>query len=157
MGTYSKAYGLSGGFAATSGTAAALLRSRARGFLFSTGQPPALAAGIVRSLALAAASDDLRQKLARNVQAFRSAAQSHGLPLSESDTAIQPIVIGSNARTMAVSEALWQEGFFVQGIRPPTVKPGEARLRITLSAAHEPSEILALTEAVRRALEAVPS
>ena len=157
VGTYSKAYGLSGGFVATNAAAAALLRSKARGFLFSTGQPPALAAAIVHSLDLASASDDLREKLARNVQSFRNAATACGLPLSASETAIQPILTGANARTMAVSEYLWQEGFFVQGIRPPTVKPGQARLRITLSAAHEIDEIYALTDAVRRALDAVPS
>lgn len=156
IGTYSKAFGASGAFVAGTKAAAGLLRSRARGFLFSTGQPPALAEAILKSLEIASKADDLRDKLLLNIDTFRRGAAECRLPVQDSKTAIQPVMTFSNERTMAVSEHLWNNGFFVQGIRPPTVKPGEARLRVTLSAAHTTSDILRLTEAIRVALDEVP-
>lgn len=157
VGTYSKAYGAAGAFVAAAEAPAAILRSQARGFLFSTGQPPALAAAVLKSLEIAAEADGLRQSLRSNIQTFVSSAKKHALPLLPSTTAIQPVMTLSNARTMAVSAHLRENGFFVQGIRPPTVKPGEARLRVTLSAAHHPTDIHRLTAAIRAALDAVPA
>jgi 8-amino-7-oxononanoate synthase len=108
-------------------------------------------------LEIAAESDGLRQSLRSNIQTFVNSARNHALPLLPSTTAIQPVMTLSNGRTMAVSAHLRENGFFVQGIRPPTVKPGEARLRVTLSAAHNPADIHLLTAAIRAALDAVPA
>ncbi len=157
VGTYSKAFGVSGGFAATDAAAAGLLRSRARSFLFSTGQPPAAAAAILKSMDLIQEGDLLRQKLESNIETFRKSALSHRLPIRDSHTAIQPVMTHTNSRTVLVSEHLWRQGFFVQGIRPPTVPEGTARLRVTLSALHEAADIEQLTEAIRLALEEVPA
>jgi 8-amino-7-oxononanoate synthase len=156
VGTYSKAFGVSGGFVATDRAPAAVLRSRARSLLFSTGQPPAIAAAIIKSLELAVGGDALRARLSTNIETFRQSALERSLPLKDTHTAIQPVMTFSNSRTMAVSLHLWNQGFFVQGIRPPTVKEGAARLRVTLSALHETGDIVRLTEAIRRALNEVP-
>ncbi len=152
VGTYSKAFGVSGAFVATSKSPAAIIRSRARSLLFSTGQPPALAAAIMRSMEISAEADCLRENLIKNIAVFKSSAAKHGLPIIDSETAIQPIIIGSNKRTMEVSELLLKDGFFVQGIRPPTVKPGESRLRVTMSAAHQTVDIERLAESISRNL-----
>ena len=156
VGTYSKAYGAAGAFVATSSGAASLLKSRARGLLFSTGQPPALSEAIRVSLALVGSGDDLREALHSNIDTFLENARALDLPILPSSTAIQPIMTFGNARTMAVSAHLRSSGFFVQGIRPPTIPAGAARLRVTLSAAHAPDDIRRLTRAIRAALDAVP-
>ena len=89
-----------------------------------------------------------RERLSANVAHFRRLAQDAGIELAASQTPIQPIVLGTAARAVAVSEALWQRGFWVTAIRPPTVPEGTARLRITLSAAHRDEQIDRLVEAL---------
>jgi 8-amino-7-oxononanoate synthase len=152
MATFGKAIGVSGAFVACGDTPARLLRSRARSFLYTTGAPPLLSAAALVGLELAEAADDRRAALADNVRLYRRRAAASGVPLTGSDTAIQPVPIGDAARTMAVSEALWRRGIFVQGIRPPTVPDGSARLRITLSSAHTPDQIERLVDALAASL-----
>jgi len=153
LGTFSKAFGVSGAFVAAGRDAVALLKSTARSLLYSTAPPAALAETISASLGRAREADDLRAALRDNIDIFRSLAADRGLELSPSETPIQPIITGTEARTMAVSEALWQRGFFVQGIRPPTVPPGTCRLRVTLSAKHTRQHIAGLVNALAEVLE----
>ena len=153
--TFSKALGVSGAFVATSSSAASLITTKARSLLYTTAPPPPVAAVALESLALVEMADDRRGKLASNIEKFRNCAKSAGLPTLDSTTAIQPIMTGDNRRTMAVSEALFAQGFFVQGIRPPTVPEGEGRLRVTLSANHDTETITALVQAIDRALSKV--
>jgi 8-amino-7-oxononanoate synthase len=75
-------------------------------------------------------------------------------PLLESSTAIQPLVVGDNARVMHLMENLWERGFWVPGIRPPTVPEGSARLRISLTAGHTPEQVAALADALVTVAEA---
>jgi 8-amino-7-oxononanoate synthase len=90
----------------------------------------------------------LRARLQANIAEFRKSLQLTRWQLLPSSTAIQPVVIGDNAETMAAGAALLGDGFWVGAIRPPTVPPGTSRLRVTISAAHVEDEVRALAAAV---------
>ena len=156
MAGFGKALGTAGAAVAGSETLIDYLVQRARTWVFSTAPPPALAAATRASLRLVrgAEGDALRARLAANIARFRAGAAQLGLPLSASETAIQPLVLGAAARALAVSRALWQRGYWVAAIRPPTVPAGTSRLRITLSAAHGEAEIDSLLAALAEALAA---
>jgi 8-amino-7-oxononanoate synthase len=152
MGTLGKAFGLAGAFVAGEPEVARLLTSRARSLLYTTAQPPALAVAAHAAVDVVEHADDRRRALTENIALFKRLAASAGVPLIDSDTAIQPVPIGPADRTMEVSRRLWDEGLFVQGIRPPTVPEGTSRLRVTLTAAHEPNQIERLVAALGDAL-----
>ena len=156
MAGFGKALGTAGAAVAGSETLIDYLVQRARTWVFSTAPPPALAAATRASLRLVrgAEGDALRARLAANIARFRAGAAQLGLPLSASETAIQPLVLGAAARALAVSRMLWQRGYWVAAIRPPTVPAGTSRLRITLSAAHGEAEIDGLLAALAEALAA---
>ena len=96
-----------------------------------------------------------RERLTALVQRFRTRALDHGLDLMDSDTPIQPLRCGDNATALALSAALDAAGFWVTAIRPPTVPDGQARLRITLGAAHADADVDALVDALARARDVV--
>ena len=102
------------------------------------------------ALKLLREGEALREKLHANIKQFREGALALGLDLMPSPSAIQPILLGDSARAVAWSEALKAQGFWVAAIRPPTVPQNQARLRITLSAAHQSSHIQALLSALAR-------
>lgn len=154
IGTLGKSFGLSGAFVAVDRDAAGLLRSRARSLLYTTAAPAALAEAALESLELVRNAHDRRARLKANIALFTRRAAEAGLPLLPSDTPIQPVPIGGADRAMAVSDALWQRGFFVQGMRPPTVAEGTSRLRVTLTAAHGEDQIEALVRALGEVLAA---
>jgi 8-amino-7-oxononanoate synthase len=131
-----------------------LLQS-ARPYVFSTAGAPALAAAMSANLEAVRNQGWRRAKLASLVARFRRGALRHGLPVLESNTPIQPLVLGGNSRALAVARVLEQQGFWVAPIRPPTVPDGKARLRITLTAAHTESEVDALVDVLASCLEAI--
>ncbi|MCL4757448.1 MAG: 8-amino-7-oxononanoate synthase [Rhodocyclaceae bacterium] len=155
MGTLGKAAGLSGAFVAGQSEVIEWLLQRARTYVFTTGSPPALAHALLTSLDLIERGDTLRAHLAALIDALRSRLELSRWQVLPSRTAIQPIVIGDNAETLAVGRALREEGLWVPAIRPPTVPPGTARLRISLSAAHSFDDVERLATALNR-LEARP-
>jgi 8-amino-7-oxononanoate synthase len=120
----------------------------ARSYLFTTALPPALAAASRTALGLARKDSWRRFKVTALTTRFRRGAQQLGLPLMDSNTPIQPLLLGDNATALSASQALEQRGFLVGAIRPPTVPEGRARLRITLSAAHSEAQVDALLEAL---------
>ena len=124
------------------------IEQRARPYLFTTALPPALAAASRAAIELVRKESWRRLKLASLVARFRRGAMQLGLPLLESNSPIQPIVLGDNHAALAASAALEAAGFLVAAIRPPTVAPGSARLRVTLSAAHEETQVDALLDAL---------
>jgi 8-amino-7-oxononanoate synthase len=128
----------------------------ARPYLFSTAPAPAMAAAMRASLRLIRSQPWRRAKLASLVARFRRGASALGLPLQESFTPIQPIVLGDNARALAVSRSLEAQGYLVTAIRPPTVPDGQARLRITLGVDHGEAEVNGLLAALAEALSARP-
>ena len=120
----------------------------ARPYLFSTAPPPAMAAAMRASLRLIRGEPWRRAKLASLMMRFRRTALGAGVPLLESYTPIQPVMMGGNARALAASAALQERGFLVGAIRPPTVPEGQARLRVTLSALHSERDVDALVSAL---------
>ena len=131
-----------------------LLQS-ARPYLFSTAALPALAAALSANLQALRRASDRREQLHRQVARFRDRAQRLGLPLLDSTTPIQPLLLGGNARALALAEALEQRGYWAAAVRPPTVPEGKARLRITLTARHEDSAIDGLLDALAASLERI--
>jgi len=148
MGTMGKAVGVSGAFVAASETLIESLIQKARSYIYTTAMPPAVAATVSASLRIIRSADDKRQHLAELIQYWRTAAEQLGLNLLPSDTAIQPLLLGSSARTRHYSRQLQQQDFLVGAIRPPTVAQGSARLRITLTAAHTKAQLDRLLEAL---------
>ena len=148
MATLGKALGCMGAFVA--GPAALIdgLIQFARPYIYTTAMPPALAAAALESVQLAQTEDWRREKLAALIARFRRGATELGLPLAASISAIQPLLLGSADVALAAAQALERHGLLVSAIRPPTVPPGQARLRITLSAAHEEAHVDRLLDAL---------
>lgn len=148
MGTLGKAFGVSGAFVAGDEVIIETLIQRARTYIYTTAQPPALAHALLQSLKLVEQEGWRRERLSSHIDLFQRGARALGLPLLPSETAIQPVVLGDSERALAVAARLEHSGFIVPAMRPPTVPVGSARLRITLSAAHEPWHIERLLEAL---------
>ncbi|RKU33687.1 8-amino-7-oxononanoate synthase [Candidatus Poribacteria bacterium] len=147
MGTLSKAVGALGGYIAGSRTLIALLINRARGFIFTTGLPPATLAAANTALDVIRSSPEPRQNLFSHAKRLKTALLDLGYTLLPSETQILPVVFGSPQRATSVAEALLTEGVFAPAIRPPAVPAGTSRLRLTVMATHTDAEI-------RRAIEA---
>ena len=141
MATLGKAVGSSGAFVAGDHDLIEYLIQSARSYIFTTAIPPAVAAASRKSLELIQTEAWRREKLAKNIQQFKQGAAELGLPMMPSDTAIQPIMVGSSDQAIRYSQTLLTQGILVTAIRPPTVPKGEARLRVTLSASHTSSQI----------------
>ena len=131
------------------------LAETARPYLYTTALPPALAAASLAAVKLARREHWRREKLAEAIARFREGALRRGFELLPSDTPIQPVLCGDDARANVLAQALEAQGVWVAAIRPPTVPEGRARLRITLSALHTPAQVDELLEALAWAREAV--
>ena len=151
VGTLGKAFGSFGAFVAGSADLVELLVQRARTYIYTTALPQPVAAATRAALRLVVTEGWRREKLAHLVGRFRELATARGLPLLGSSTAIQPVIFGTESAALAASDALREAGFWVSAIRPPTVPPGTARLRITLSAAHREADVEALVDALATA------
>lgn len=148
-----------GGYGAVVAGDADLLRhlaETARPYIYTTALPPALAAASLAAVRLARRDHWRREKLAALIQRFREGAERRGLPLLPSDTPIQPLPCGDEARALAMAASLERKGCWVAAIRPPTVPEGGARLRITLSAAHAEADVDRLLDALAAARDATP-
>ena len=141
MATLGKGLGCSGAFVAGSAALIDGLIQFARTYIYTTAMPPALAAATLCALHIARKESWRREKLNQLIQHFRRGAEDLGLPLMPSRTAIQPLLLGNAQRALEASRALETQGLLVVAIRPPTVPQGQARLRITLSAAHEQAHV----------------
>ena len=148
MGTLGKAAGVAGAFVAAHPAVIETLVQTARPYVFTTAAPPLLAVALQASLAIIRDDTLRRAHLFALVARFREGMR--GLPwrLLPSTTPIQPLVVGANEAAVALADALWKRGIWVPAIRPPTVPPGTARLRITLTAAHTTDDVDALVAAL---------
>ncbi|GAB2893462.1 8-amino-7-oxononanoate synthase [Microbulbifer echini] len=146
MGTLGKAAGNAGAFVAGSSALIDYLVQFARPYIYTTGMPPAVAAGSIAAVERMRSEPELARRLQENIAHFRQRAAQLNLPLAGSSTAIQPLLLGCEKTVMSVSAKLECRGFLVGAIRPPTVPVGTARLRITLSAAHSHDQINALLD-----------
>lgn len=141
VGTLGKALGTFGAFVAGPAELIEFLIQRARTYLYTTALPPAIAGATRAALALARSESWRRDRLAALIQRFRQGARQLGLRVMTSVSPIQPILIGENAAALAASAWLREQGFLVSAIRPPTVPAGAARLRVTLTAAHNEGQV----------------
>jgi 8-amino-7-oxononanoate synthase len=151
MATLGKAAGVFGAFVAGDVKLIETLMQRARTYIYTTAMPPLLACALSKSIALIAAGTVLRQQLRENIIQLKQILKNDmrsDWRLRPSPTAIQPLVIGDNRAASAVAEKLAARGVLVPAIRPPTVPQGTARLRISLSAAHTPSDVRRLCDAL---------
>ncbi|MFO1537263.1 MAG: aminotransferase class I/II-fold pyridoxal phosphate-dependent enzyme [Actinomycetota bacterium] len=146
VGTLSKTLGSLGGFVAGPRAFTDLLVNRARSYIFTTASTPADTAAALAALDVVRSpeGDALRARLRANIDRVRP---GHPSP-------IVPVVVGDEAATVRVADALCARGFLVPAIRPPTVAPGTSRLRLALSAAHTPAQVDALVAALTVALDA---
>lgn len=152
MGTLGKALGSFGAYAAAKREIIEYLVNRARSFIFSTSLPPAVLAASLAALEIIESAEGalLRTRLGENSDLLRSTLQAAGFDTMGSVTQIVPVRVGGAEPTMAFSHMLLEEGFFVQGIRPPTVPAGSCRLRCTLMATHSADEISRACAAIAR-------
>ena len=141
MGTLSKAIGALGGYIAGRHALVELLINKARGFIFTTGLPPATLAAAIAALDVMRSSPELRQRLFSHAQCLKTALPNLGYTLLPSETQILPVVLGSPQRATRVADALLVEGAFAPAIRPPAVPPHTSRLRLTVMATHTETEI----------------
>jgi 8-amino-7-oxononanoate synthase len=141
MATLGKAAGVFGAFVAGEPDLVETLVQRARPYVYTTATPPLLAHALMHSLGLIEREEWRRERLRELVGVLRSCFEPRRWRLAASATPIQPLIIGGNDEAMAVSAELAGEGLLVPAIRPPTVPQGTARLRISLSAAHEIADV----------------
>lgn len=150
VGTLGKSFGVAGAFVAAKRETVSLIRNRARSFIYSTAPPPLLARAAVAALELVRNADEARSALLGHASTLRLRLRELGFDVPAGSSQILPVLIGDNRRTMQLSAKLLERGVFVQGIRPPTVAEGTARLRLTPMATHQ-------AEQIERAIEAFAS
>lgn len=148
MATLGKAAGVAGAFVAGEATLIDYLIQHARTYVYTTAAPPLLAAGLLQSLKVIQGEGWRRTHLQALIRALRAGIDTPCWQLADSETAIQPLIIGSNEAALNVSERLLERGILVPAIRPPTVPANTARLRISLSAAHTLQDVAQLTDAL---------
>ncbi len=150
MGTLSKALGSGGGFVCGTQALIDWLANRARTYVFSTAQPPATSAAAIAALDIVESEPNRRESLLRNAASLRARLREDGWNTGDSESQIIPIIIGNADRTMRLTASLREAGFFVPGIRPPSVPEGESLLRLSLCYHHTAEMIGGLTEALAR-------
>ena len=150
VGTLGKAFGSFGAFVAGADDLIELLIQRARSYIYTTALPQPVAAATRAALRIAREEPWRRERVLALTARFRAAARQANIPLADSATPIQPIPLGSAQAALSAQQALRDAGFWVVAIRSPTVPAGAERLRITLTAAHQESQIDALVEALSR-------
>ncbi len=148
MATLGKAAGVSGAFVAAEKVVIETLVQHARSYIYTTASPPALAAALLASLDILREEDWRRVQLQKLIAQLRAGLAELPWQLMPSQTPIQPLLVGGNEETMALSAGLRARGIWVPAIRPPTVPQGMARLRISLSAAHSEQDVAQLIGAL---------
>lgn len=149
LATLGKAAGVAGAFVAGSTELVEWLVNRARTWIYTTAQPPLLAAAVGASLDLIASEPWRRRHLRALIARFRAGVAGLPWPSPVSDTPIQPLLVGTSQAAVALAEGLRARAILAPAIRPPTVPHGEARLRVSLSAAHTPDDVDELLAALR--------
>ena len=150
--TFGKTLGSVGAALLGSNEVINLLVQKARTYVYDTAIPPLCAAAALESLSLLEGCSKRRESLFENIRFFRRQARDAGIQLQDSDSPIQPIVLGSEEKTISVANHLMKSGFYVRPIRPPTVPPGTSRIRLTITSSHSPNDILRLIQALKDVL-----
>jgi 8-amino-7-oxononanoate synthase len=144
MGTLSKAVGAYGGYLCASQPVIDLIRNRARSFIYTTGLPPAVVAAASAGVDIIERDPDLTALPVKKARLFTSL-----MNLPQAESCIVPVILGAAEKALAASEALFEAGFLVTAIRPPTVPDGTARLRFTFCAGHDDADIERLATCLR--------
>ena len=153
VGTLGKAAGVSGAFVAGAADVVETVLQKARTYIYTTAAPAMLAAAVEASLHLIEKEEWRRERLRKLIEALQQGLRGTPAEPKRSDTPIQPLILGENARAVGASAMLRERGILVPAIRPPTVPEGSARLRISLSAAHSEHDVSRLAAALREACE----
>jgi glycine C-acetyltransferase len=141
VGTLSKAIGALGGYVAASRSVIEFLYHRARPFLFSTSHPPAVAAACLAALDVLEQEPQIIERLWENTRFFKAGLEALGFNTGLSQSPITPVIVGDGALAMKLSDRLFQEGVFAQGIAFPTVARDKARVRTIVTATHTRDEL----------------
>ena len=136
VGTLSKAIGALGGYVAGTQALIEFLYHRARPFLFSTSHPPAVAAACIAAIDVLLEEPEIIDRLWENTRFFKSGLEALGFNTGVSESPITPVITGDGAVAMKLSDRLFQEGVFAQGIAFPTVAKDKARVRTIVTATH---------------------
>jgi glycine C-acetyltransferase len=150
VGTLSKAVGVLGGYVAGQRTLIELLHHRARPFLFSTSHPPPVTAACLAAVDVLMEEPDLIDRLWTNTKFFKSGLKALGFDTGLSESPITPVIVGDAALAMRLSDRLFEEGVFAQGIGFPTVPRGKARVRTIVTATHTTDDLQLALDAFGR-------
>jgi 8-amino-7-oxononanoate synthase len=150
MGTFSKALGSLGGYVAGDRRLIDYLHNRARSFIYSTALAPPVLGAIEAALEIVAREPQRRAYVLEEAEKFRRGLEQAGLDTLGSETQIVPVLVGENARTLEFAARLRQQGLLAVALRPPTVPPGRARVRFSLSAAHRREDLAAALDIITR-------
>jgi len=148
MGTFSKALGSQGGFVAGDRRLVDYLHNRARSFIYSTALAPPVLGAIDRALDIVIQEPERRLFLKREADLWRRSLLTAGLDILGSETQIVPVLVGENDRTLKFAAHLMDQGLMAVALRPPTVPPGRARVRFSLSAAHAQDDLSQAREVI---------
>jgi glycine C-acetyltransferase len=160
VGTLSKALGALGGYVASTQGLRDLLIHRGRPFLFSTSHPPAVAAACIAAIDVLENEPELIDRLWENTRYFKTGLRRLGFNTGSSESPITPVIAGEGRKAMELSDRLFAEGVFAQGIGYPTVPEGKARVRTIVTATHTTADLdqaLAAFERAGRALGLLPA
>ncbi len=154
LSTCGKALGLWGAFVAGPRVVIDTIINKARPFIFSTAVSPLLAAGLHGALDVVEGEPELRERPHALARRLRAILENRGLQVPPGEGPIVPVILGDNARALRVAAQVQHRGFDVRAVRPPTVPPGTARLRLSIHADHTEEQIDAVADAVANAVEA---
>jgi 8-amino-7-oxononanoate synthase len=154
VGTLGKALGSVGGFVACEPALRLYLLNRCRSFVFATALPPPSAAAALAAVERLQAEPGLGEALLARARALHGALAARGLRLPATGTQILPVHVGGNAEALALAARLREEGLLVTAVRPPTVPAGTARLRLSVTLAHDPATLARAAETIGRAARA---
>ncbi len=152
MATLGKAAGTMGAFVAGDEDLIDFLIQKSRSYIYTTAIAPALCTATLKSLELIRQGEQ-NAKLLANIRYFQNLSKALNLPITNSNSAIQPFIVGSSEKVIYLSKKLLNAGFYISAIRPPTVPKDTARLRITLSADHTQNQIKQLLTQLKHALQ----
>ncbi len=150
VGTLSKAIGALGGYVAGSQALIDSLHHRARPFLFSTSHPPAVAATCLAAIEVLESEPELIDRLWENTRFFKNGLKEIGFDIGPGESPITPVIVGDAALAMKLSDRLFDEGVFAQGIAFPTVARDRARVRTIVTATHTRDQLVFALDCFRK-------
>jgi len=149
VGTLGKAAGGMGAFATGSASTIDFLLNRTRSFIFSTAMPPAVAAGNLKAVEILAGCREERKEFLGITSSFHTELKKLDIAMS-AESYIMPVVVGGSKESLDAAKAFWDEGVYLQAVRPPAVPEGTARLRLTLSMAQRGEDRIVVLNAMKK-------